>query len=918
MEDKNEISKKVETIQMDSAGELEFLKKYHLASPLEKNFYQDILDTLEGLQRERYYILELGKDITKVREKDDLIKIFSKRIKEFFYFNHSIISVIDKNEKSYSPFLLNPAASPLVQHKEYNNLVASHFTLDEPFIQQVLASDGPVLFELEKIMDRAGSPLFLRANYEVGLRKILMTPLRSKSRTIGFLHMYSDRDDTFSEEFISIINGIAPQLSNSVTNIMMNEKNHRSVEIDNALLDLGHDLVQIKDKRQLLDILNSSLKQFIDFSHSLLTTSGDSFKSYNILLTDSDYSQLFDYAELRLLQSNTSLEDDIYDVASLSYYPVVFDLDVPLKKSPPYWFTDAARRGCKEVMVKILPNGDIKKFGLVLLSDKKGAFNEEAIEIIETISGQLSSIIGNLLTTEAIISKEREKTILLDFSSDIATVRTKEDLEQVISQVLQRLLHTKLTVIRLLKDDAYRLEPYMYDKGAAILADPLCLELLRKEMNVEEEIWRQLLASEEPVLFNIEHEIDRALDPGLVKFWKQNGVKRACGSALRVGNVDLGVLLLLTEETNIAILKGISAQISIAVFNIQTHQRLIDYKNQLEEENVHLHEQINTLLNFSEIVGNGSNMQEVYKKMEIVAPANSTVIILGETGTGKELIARAIHNSSPRKSKNMVKVNCAALPAHLIESELFGHEKGAFTGATERRIGKFELAHEGTIFLDEIGELPLDLQVKLLRVLQEREFERLGGSNTVKVDVRVVAATNRDLQLEVSAGRFRSDLFYRLNVFPISLPPLRERQEDIPALAHYFLERFSKRVGLRLNTISPSVMDKLLNYKWPGNIRELEHLIERSVLLNRGTVLTNVHLPGLSEETDMDMQELLPSKTLEEMERLHIINILKKCNGKISGKGGAADLLEIPASTLHSKMKKLNITRADYQLDQPG
>jgi formate hydrogenlyase transcriptional activator len=295
----------------------------------------------------------------------------------------------------------------------------------------------------------------------------------------------------------------------------------------------------------------------------------------------------------------------------------------------------------------------------------------------------------------------------------------------------------------------------------------------------------------------------------------------------------------------------------------------------------------------------------------LVAPSNSTVLLLGETGTGKELIARAIHNSSPRKDKLMIKVNCAALPANLIESELFGHEKGAFTGAIEQRIGKFELANKSTLFLDEIGEMPLETQVKLLRVIQERELERVGGKTTIKIDVRIIAATNRNLEDEIKAGRFRSDLYYRLNVFPIYLPPLRNRIEDIEPLANFFLVRYSKNSGRKINSISAKVMKQLRSYAWPGNVRELEHLIERTVLLSRENTLNEIQLPksGVTvNEHSFDISNL----PLREVERTYIIETLKRCDGKIAGMGGAAEILDIPSTTLHSKLQKLRISKADY------
>ena len=307
-------------------------------------------------------------------------------------------------------------------------------------------------------------------------------------------------------------------------------------------------------------------------------------------------------------------------------------------------------------------------------------------------------------------------------------------------------------------------------------------------------------------------------------------------------------------------------------------------------------------------------MQKVYRLMSLVAEANSTVLLLGETGTGKELIARAIHNASPRKDKLMVKVNCAALPANLIESELFGHERGAFTGAIDRRLGKFELANNSTLFLDEIGEMPLETQVKLLRVIQEREFERVGGKNPIKVNVRIIAATNRKLDEEVNAGRFRPDLYYRLNVFPISLPSLRDRLEDIEPLADFFLERYSRSTGRKVTAISAKVIKELKSYSWPGNVRELEHLIERSILLTEGNVLKEIQLP-VKNKIKSDDAGISP-KALQEIESSYIIEVLKRCNGRISGIGGAADILGMPATTLHSKMKKLGVSKADYFQNQ--
>ncbi|NCD70837.1 sigma-54 interaction domain-containing protein [Mucilaginibacter agri] len=313
-------------------------------------------------------------------------------------------------------------------------------------------------------------------------------------------------------------------------------------------------------------------------------------------------------------------------------------------------------------------------------------------------------------------------------------------------------------------------------------------------------------------------------------------------------------------------------------------------------------------LKYPGIIGTSPALKSVYDLIDKVSATNCTVLLLGETGTGKELIANAIHHNSPRKNKQMIKVNCAALPPTLIESELFGHERGSFTGAIDRRIGKFEMADNSTLFLDEIGEMPLELQVKLLRALQEREIERIGGKSTIKVNVRIIAATNRDLSKEAEAGRFRQDLYYRLNIFPISLPALRERKQDMLLLVSAFIRRFAQKSGKRIDAICNSALHELASHNWPGNIRELEHQIERSVILCPGNTLDKIYLPSPKQTTHQAAPVVTTHfKTLDESERDHISTIIKHCDGRIGGHMGAAQLLGVPASTLFSKMKKLGI-----------
>lgn len=329
-------------------------------------------------------------------------------------------------------------------------------------------------------------------------------------------------------------------------------------------------------------------------------------------------------------------------------------------------------------------------------------------------------------------------------------------------------------------------------------------------------------------------------------------------------------------------------------------------RNRLQQQNAYLREEIKSEYNFEEIIGDSSALRSALDKVGQVASTDVTVLIQGETGTGKELIARAIHDLSPRRERPLVKVNCGAISAGLVESELFGHEKGAFTGALQQRIGRFEVANHGTIFLDEVGELPPDVQVKLLRVLQEQEFERVGSSKTLRVDVRVIAATNRDLREEVKAGRFRMDLYYRLNVVPLNVPPLRERVTDIPLLVEHLLRKAALRLGKRFVGTSPETMHRLVRYRWPGNVRELENVIERAAILTNGTMIEIDDLPKSDQTETIGSRDAV---TLEDVERSHILSVLKKTRWYISGERGAALILGLNPSTLRSRMQKLGIRR---------
>jgi formate hydrogenlyase transcriptional activator len=411
------------------------------------------------------------------------------------------------------------------------------------------------------------------------------------------------------------------------------------------------------------------------------------------------------------------------------------------------------------------------------------------------------------------------------------------------------------------------------------------------------------------------------------------GMESLCALPLASGERCRGALFFMAaargayDSLRRGFLEQVASAVAVALDDCLAHEEVRQLRDRLAAEKVYLQEEIRTEHNFEEILGSSPALKKIFTAIEQVAATDSTVLLTGETGTGKELVARAIHNRSRRKDRVLVKVHCAAIPAGLLESELFGHVKGAFTGAVERRVGRFELADRGTLFLDEVGELPPETQVKLLRVLQEQEFEPVGSSKTQKVDVRILAASNRDLEAEVAQGRFRSDLYYRLNVVTLRMPALRERQGDVPLLAMYFMERYSKRFGKRIARVSPRTMDLLVNYAWPGNVRELQNVIERAVVLFNGpelelgpdllpadttSAIPPANAPGA--EVAEPPEATGNAASLQEVEKKYILAVLKRTRGVVEGPAGAARILNLHPNTLRSRMKKLGLKRQAYDI----
>jgi len=512
-------------------------------------------------------------------------------------------------------------------------------------------------------------------------------------------------------------------------------------------------------------------------------------------------------------------------------------------------------------------------------------------------------------TTQLRRSEERQR-VLLEINNAIIANLERESLFDAIAQAVWRVLPFDRAALYLYDPLGDTLKLYALG-GAHPLNEvlPVGAEIPREGTRVG---WvfdqRKPLVggdlSKEPPWPNDQKVVTSLVEAGIQSFLLVPMItKRGTIGILSVTSLDADRY----SEEGAELLVEVAKQVGLALENMRAYEEIANLKARLEQENLYLQEEIRTQHNFEEIIGQSPAITKVLKAVETVAPTDATVLLLGETGTGKEMIARALHNLSPRKDRALVRVNCAALPAGLIESELFGHEKGSFTGALARKIGRFELADGGTIFLDEIGDLPPDLQAKLLRVLQEGEFERVGSTSTLKVNARVIAATHRDLEKASQDGTFRPDLYYRLSVFPISIPPLRERKEDIPLLVKHFVMKYNGKIGKRVETIPEKTMNALHDYSWPGNVRELENVIERAVIVSMGSQLElGEWLPKPSvTQTGARMPRL------EELDRDHIIKALELTAWRVSGERGAAKLLGLKPTTLDARMKKLGIRKKE-------
>lgn len=747
-----------------------------------------------------------------------------------------------------------------------------------------------------------------------GVHSACVLPLTTAHRRLGCLIIGSHVPQAYSEDEVRFLGLVANQVAVAMDDALHLDASLRAQgelqrEKDRLklLLDLNNSVVSNLELRELLRAVSASVRRVMQCDVAGVDLLDAETNRLRIFVLDFPDSKGFFHEEMVVPIDTAPAE------VMRTGKPLVLGLPDQAQMNPEHYHrlqAEGIQSGC------MLPlQGRSRVLGVLALgSRQENAFTQDDADFLMQVANQVAIAVDNALAYgQAAELKEKLQT-LLDVSEAIAVNRDLNELFRELAQRLPRIVPFDYINLTLHDPVANVIRLHLLIAPESSTIKP------GLELPVDESPAGLVWKSQQPLMVE-----DVALEtrfPELIPMLRENGVQSFCTVPLttalrRLGGMSFGTFQKRAyPQAEIQFMQQVARQVAIAVDNALAYGQIADLQEKLAQEKLYLEDEIRTAINFEEfveIVGKSAKLRSVLQDVETVARSDSTVLILGETGTGKELIARAIHDRSARKPHAFVKLNCAAIPTGLLESELFGHERGAFTGAIAQRIGRFELAHRGTVFLDEIAEIPLELQPKLLRVLQEREFERLGSTHTLRTDARLIAATNRDLQARVNEKQFRDDLFYRLNVFPIRVPPLRERAEDIPVLVRHFAEQFGRRMKKSVESIPSETMNALSRYDWPGNVRELQNVIERAVILSNGPVL-RVPLADLLRVPAVEAKNRaaappVANGTLEEAERKHILAVLEETKWVLAGTNGAAARLGMKRSTLQFRMRKLGISR---------
>jgi len=749
---------------------------------------------------------------------------------------------------------------------------------------------------------------------QIGAESYFMFPLTTSVRRLGAMFIARKRPSELKEAEMDFLQQVVNQIAVTVDNVLNFEdgqlaQQQLALERDRLrlLLEVSESIALHRDLDALFRDLAGRLPQVVPFDYINVVLHVPARNVMRLCFLVTSEPSTFN------LGQELPLEESPGGLVWKTQQPLTVN-DIMQEDRFPWLTTKLRENGIQSFCVVPLTTAQRRLGAMGFGTRQKRAYREAELNFMRQVAKQVGVAVDNALNYEAALASQKQlaherdrQQLLLEINNAVVSNLALDDVFTAISASLRKVIQHDGSSLVLYNPENGRLRVHVLDfaNNTSFIEEKQAASDCNSPAGIA-------IASREPELFGERDLKNMSSECQMAERLVAVGVKSLCCVPLLSHNRVLGTLNLGRRRDDafgqgeIDLLRQVAQQIAIAVENGLAYREIAELKEKLDKEKLYLEEEIRTEYNFEQIIGESAVLKRILKQVETVSPTDSTVLVQGETGTGKELIARAIHNLSGRRERTFVKMNCAAIPTGLLESELFGHEKGAFTGAIAQKIGRFELAHQGTIFLDEVGDIPLELQSKLLRVLQEREFERLGSNRTNRVDIRLVAATNQDLAKMVADKRFRSDLYYRLNVFPITVPPLRERAEDIPLLVRYFAQQYTRRMKKRIETIPAEGMAALTKYPWPGNVRELENFIERAVILTQGRTL---HVP--MAELNSAGHGVTPNGavTLEAAERDHILRALREANWTIGGPSGAAARLDMKRTTLNSKMKKLGISR---------
>jgi formate hydrogenlyase transcriptional activator len=856
----------------------------------------------------------------------------SDRARVLLEINNAIVSHLDLKHvlKSVSDCLRREIKHDFAGLALYNadknelRLHALDFPTDQAFLEQghlipLTGTPASLAFATRKPVLRHRPDFdefpadIMKQAYARGIRSGCAVPLLCHDKVVGSMVLASLRESAFTEDDADLLTQIGAQVAIAVDNALAYER-LRCAECD---------VVRERDRTKLLLEVNNAVVSHLNLTELLKSVSP---RLQELMSNDSAF--------IALCGSDDTLEMLAIDVGRLGDVGFKEGMRVPMEgtpeeqaiktgrevlmrsiadveKFPSPWVRYAIERGIKSGCVNPLIAHGRTLGALGIVSLRENAFTPEAAKLLTEISGQIAIAVENALNfektriAEQAAKHERDRSkLLLDINNALVSHLDLTELVRAISNSLQSVVPNECVALAIYDSETGKLFAQAVSSVINPMPEGVYYDPEGTTSGFTFKSGRPLYLPR-PDYENFPSSVTQG--------FFNSGLKSLYSMPIAIRGRKIGAMSISSvredafTEDDQELFQQIANQVAIAAANALSVRDLEALKNKLAQEKLYLEDEIRNELNFEEIIGQSPALKQVLKLVGTVAASDSTVLLLGETGTGKELIARAVHEHSRRKSRTFVKLNCAAIPTGLLESELFGHEKGAFTGAIAQKIGRLELADQGTLFLDEVGDIPVEIQPKLLRALQEREFERLGSTHTKKVNVRLVAATNRNLEKMIEDHQFRRDLYYRLNVFPIHIPPLRERQDDIPLLVRYFAEKFARQMQKPIDSIPTETMSKLQRWHWPGNIRELENLIERAVILTTGTAL-QVPLPD-SKPSALSVASAQSLPSIDDGDREHIIRILRETGGVLGGPSGAATRLGLKRTTLQYKIKKLGITR---------